>query len=84
MDSSKLPNFRITACCRNCLFYKPRGTGERGRAIGYCHVKKETEPDNKPIATHATCVCDAHIYKTVTKHVKQISIKYGAELPEDL
>jgi hypothetical protein len=77
------PNYRLTPCCRNCKFYGPAPGSDR-RQDGQCLVLKESQPDSKLLRTHATCVCDAHIFKSVNMHVHAICIKYKAELPEDL
>lgn len=81
-DKPSPPNYRVIRCCRNCLFFKAKGTGERGRANGFCHVYDEVQP-GRSIATHATLLCDAHIWKEATRPVNNMIIKYGAELPNE-
>ena len=81
MDSP-LPNHRVVRCCRNCMYYKANGTGERGRANGKCKLPTKIDPTAPWHPTHATTVCDAHIWKNLTNHGQRINHITGAETPD--
>jgi hypothetical protein len=77
------PGYKIARVCKNCRFYRPRGSGRIGRYQGICLLEQVANPKASSRITHGTCTCDAHIFKTFGKILLGIHDDYNAAIPND-
>lgn len=87
MSDDLRPNFQIVRCCLNCSFYKPGDTQDKINALrgaGVCSVNKTIDEKAKPLYTHATLVCDAHVWRQYAAYIQKIIKKYNVNPPKDL